>query len=145
MSSVSVHVEVLWIWLTSLSLELSKTLLAEFATSFAVQGTASMRCALRPPMSEKCPTSSPMPQADPSRHVDDFPHGSSAKVLETKSSPLIQELKGNADAGDMPSRGRRGGVADTLADKQLDPLSKTTHTTHSRHTKVVIVCFLWEG
>ena len=29
------HVDVLGIWLTSLSLELSKTLLAEFATSFA--------------------------------------------------------------------------------------------------------------
>ena len=29
------HVKVLGIWLTSLSLELSKTLLAEFATSFA--------------------------------------------------------------------------------------------------------------
>ena len=51
-----------------------------------------------------------MSQADPSRHISDFPHGSSAKVKET-TSPLIQELKGNADAGDTPSRGRRGGVA----------------------------------
>ena len=51
-----------------------------------------------------------MSQADPSRHISDFPHGSSAKVKET-TSPLIQELKGNADAGDTPSRGRRGDVA----------------------------------
>ena len=104
------HVDVLGIWLTSLSLELSKTLLADSRPRSHVQDTASIRCALRPPMTEKCPTSSPMSQADPSRHISDFPHGSSAKVKET-TSPLIQELKGNADAGDTPSRGRRGGVA----------------------------------
>ena len=56
-----------------------------------------------------------MSQADPSRHISDFPHGSSAKVKET-TSPLIQELKGNADAGDTPSRGRRGDVAIKDAD-----------------------------
>ena len=59
--------------------------------------------------------SSPMSQADPSRHVSDFPHGSSSKVPTESSSPLIKELK-IADAGDTPSRGRRGGVAVEDAD-----------------------------
>ena len=59
--------------------------------------------------------SSPMSQADPSRHVSDFPHGSRSKVPTESSSPLIQELK-IADAGATPSRGLRGGVAVEDAD-----------------------------
>ena len=54
-----------------------------------------------------------MSQADPSRHIDASLHGSSSKVQETTSP--ISELQG-ADAGAMPSRGRRGGVVEKDAD-----------------------------
>ena len=60
-------------------------------------------------MTSLSPTSSPMSQADPSRHIDASLHGSRPKVQETTSP--ISELQG-ADAGAVPSRGRRGGVVE---------------------------------
>ena len=54
-----------------------------------------------------------MSQADPSRHIDASLHGSRPKVQETTSP--ISELQG-ADAGAMPSRGRRGGVVEKDTD-----------------------------
>ena len=54
-----------------------------------------------------------MSQADPSRHIDASLHGSRPEVQETTSPD--SELQG-ADAGAMPSRGRRGGVVEKDTD-----------------------------